>query len=80
MLGRFDFEQISKSVLRCSTQPGKKIESGSLFNANMPAPLWIGDCVIVRDTYTMFYYMLEEGEMDPNDKLFKQNWKGGIGV
>ena len=54
----------------CSTQPGKKIEPGSLFNDNMPAPLWIGDCVIVRDTYTMFYYMLEEGEMDPNGKLF----------
>ena len=36
----------------------------------MPAVLWVGDYIILKDTYTMFYYMIEEGDMEPNGKLF----------
>ena len=46
----------------------------------MPAALWVGDCIIVKMikikpmlrflVSSMLQYMLEEGEMEPNDTLF----------
>ena len=44
----------------CSAQPGQKFTSGSLFNTNMPAPLQIGNCGVVRDTYKVYKELLNK--------------------
>ena len=53
-----------------SAQPRKKCKSAWLFNTKMPAALRAGNCFLARETDTMLWYMLEEGELDPNGKLF----------
>ena len=47
-MGRFDFENISKSVVRLLSRARKKCESGLLFNTKMPEALRVGVYVIVK--------------------------------
>ena len=44
------WENFQNQFSTCSEQPGQKCELGLLFNNRMPAPLQIGDCVILRVT------------------------------
>ena len=37
-----------------SAQPGQKCKSGSLFNAKIPAVLWLGEYILGRSKDTMF--------------------------
>ena len=70
MLGRFDYDKISKSIL-CSLRTVKtKSKSKYLFDTKMDASLRVRDCVMMRGTDK--YYMIEEGNLEPNGKLFKQ--------
>ena len=39
----------------------------------MPAVFWVRDRVLARDVDTFFYYMLEEGYLKHNGKLFDKN-------
>ena len=63
---------------------------GLLFNTNMPALLWVGDCVIVSEITinyvliilitSVLYYTLEEGDMEPNGKLFLRESRSPRGL
>ena len=60
MLGRFDSEQILESVLRLLSTSREKCKSGFLFNAKMPVPLSIVDCVKVRGIDKVYIECLNE--------------------
>ena len=45
----------------------------------MPEVLRVGDYILVRDTDTMFWYMIEEVDLDPNGKLFESKLEEGNG-
>ena len=69
-----------------SAHPGQKYESGLLFNTNIPGEFRAGEWVLVKKTRIksmlrlfityMLYYMLEKGEMEPNDNLFEEKLEG----
>ena len=68
--GYFILSKFQNQFCACSAHPGETIESGSLFNTKMPAALRFVDYIIVRGADTMFWYMVEEGELDLNGNLF----------
>ena len=45
----------------CSAQPGQKCESVSILNTKIPAPLRVGDFVIVRGTDKGYIEYLNKG-------------------
>ena len=71
--GRFDFERISKSVLRLLRTARKKYEQGSLFNIKIPVLFQVGYYVLLTAMIinyilrllmtSMLYYMLQEDDV-----------------
>ena len=54
--GKLILSGFQNQFCACSAQPGPKIESGFLFNTNMPEPLWVGECFILMVTHIKVTY------------------------
>ena len=60
--GDLILSKFQNQFFACSAQPGRKRESGFLFNTNMYAHLRIGDCVLVRDKDKGYIECLNKGK------------------